>query len=71
MKSSKKTSTGKQMKILSLSFDIAFAPEINISLDNEQNEIKFYKISVSDEMINQQVEMAQSQLGSKCTRRRN
>jgi trigger factor len=43
-------------------FDIALAPEINVSLD-KQNEIKFYKISVSDEMINQQVEMAQSQLG--------
>lgn len=43
-------------------FDIALAPEINISL-NEQNEIKYYKISVSEEMINQQVEMAQSQLG--------
>jgi trigger factor len=43
-------------------FDIALAPEINISLD-KQNEIKFYKISVSEEMINQQVEMAQSQLG--------
>ena len=43
-------------------FDIALAPEINISL-NEQNEIKFYKISVSDEMINQQIELAQSQLG--------
>jgi trigger factor len=43
-------------------FDIALAPEINISL-NKDNEIKFYKIAVSDEMINQQVEMAQSQLG--------
>jgi trigger factor len=43
-------------------FDIAMAPEINITLDN-QTEIKYYKISVSEEMINQQVEMAQSQLG--------
>ncbi len=43
-------------------FDIALAPEINVVLD-KQNEIKYYKISVSDEMINQQVEMAQSQLG--------
>jgi len=43
-------------------FDIALAPEINITLDN-QTEIKYYKISVSDEMINQQVEMAQSQMG--------
>lgn len=43
-------------------FDIALAPEINISLD-KNNEIKFYKIAVSEDMINQQVEMAQSQLG--------
>lgn len=43
-------------------FDIALAPEINISLD-KQNEFNFYKISVSEEMIDQQVEMAQSQLG--------
>ena len=43
-------------------FDIALAPEINISLD-KQTEIKYYKIAVSDEMINQQVEMTQSQLG--------
>ncbi len=43
-------------------FDIALSPEINISLDKE-NEFKFYKIAVSDEMIDKQVEMAQSQLG--------
>ena len=43
-------------------FDIALAPEINIALGKE-NEIKFYKIAVSDEMIDKQVEMAQSQLG--------
>jgi trigger factor len=43
-------------------FDIAFAPEINISLD-KQNEINFYKIAVSEDMIDKQVEMAQSQLG--------
>ncbi|MDO8952623.1 MAG: trigger factor [Draconibacterium sp.] len=43
-------------------FDIALAPELNILLD-KQNEIKYYKISVSEDMINQQVEMAQSQLG--------
>ena len=43
-------------------FDIALAPEINITLD-KTNEIKYYKISVSEEMIDQQVEMAQSQLG--------
>jgi trigger factor len=43
-------------------FDVALAPEINISLDKD-NEFKFYKIAVSEEMIDQQVEMAQSQLG--------
>ena len=43
-------------------FDIALAPELNILLD-KQNEIKYYKISVSEEMINQQIETAQSQLG--------
>lgn len=43
-------------------FDIALAPEVKISLD-KQTEIKYYKINVSDEMINQQVEMTQSQLG--------
>lgn len=43
-------------------FDIALAPEINISLD-KQNEFNFYRISVSEEMIDQQVEMARSQLG--------
>jgi trigger factor len=43
-------------------FDIALAPEINISLD-KQNEFNYYKIAVSDEMIDKQVEMAQSQMG--------
>lgn len=43
-------------------FDIALAPEINISLDKD-NEFKFYKIAVSEEMIDKQVELAQSQLG--------
>ncbi len=43
-------------------FDIALAPEINIALD-KQKEFNFYKIAVSEEMITQQVEMAQSQLG--------
>ncbi|TNF39933.1 MAG: trigger factor [Bacteroidetes bacterium] len=43
-------------------FDVALAPEISISLSKE-NEFRFYKIAVSEEMINQQVEMAQSQLG--------
>ncbi len=43
-------------------FDIALAPEIKLSLD-KQNEFNFYKITVTEEMIDQQVEMAQSQLG--------
>lgn len=43
-------------------FDIALAPEIDITLD-EKTEIKYYKIAVSEEMIDQQAEMAQSQLG--------
>ena len=43
-------------------FDVALAPEINIKLDKE-NRINYYKIAVSEEMINQQVEMALTQLG--------
>ncbi len=43
-------------------FDIAMAPEINVVLD-DKTEIKYYKIAVSDKMIDEQVEMAQSQLG--------
>lgn len=43
-------------------FDIAIAPEINITLDKE-SEYKYYTITVSDEMIDQQVETAVSQLG--------
>lgn len=43
-------------------FDIALAPEIKLTLD-KQNEFDYYKIIVTDEMIDQQVEMAQSQLG--------
>lgn len=43
-------------------FDIALAPEVNVSLD-KRNKYKYYKIAVSDEMISQQEEMAASQLG--------
>ncbi len=43
-------------------FDIAMAPEVNVILD-DKTEIKYYKIAVSDKMIDEQVEMAQSQLG--------
>jgi trigger factor len=43
-------------------FDIALSPEINISL-NKENKFTFYKIAVSNEMIDKQVEMVQLQLG--------
>jgi trigger factor len=43
-------------------FDIAMSPELNVVLD-DQTSINYYKIAVSDKMIDEQVEMAQSQLG--------
>lgn len=43
-------------------FDIALAPEVSITLD-KRNKYDYYKIAVSDEMIDQQVDMAASQLG--------
>lgn len=43
-------------------FDIALAPEITVSLD-KRSKYKYYNIAVSDEMIDQQVESAVSQLG--------
>lgn len=43
-------------------FDIALAPEVNISLD-KRSKYKYYNIAVSEEMIDQQVETASSQLG--------
>ncbi|MFW5773673.1 MAG: trigger factor [Tangfeifania sp.] len=43
-------------------FDIALAPEIEIPLD-EKDKINYYKIKVSDEMVDEQVEMIRSQLG--------
>jgi trigger factor len=43
-------------------FDIGLAPEINITLD-KRSKYKYYTITVSDEMIAQQEEMAASQLG--------
>jgi len=46
----------------SFAFDIALAPEVNVSLD-KRNKFKYYKIAVSDEMIKQQEDMAASQLG--------
>ena len=44
------------------SFDIALAPEISISLD-KRNKYDYYKIAVSDKMIDEQVELATQQLG--------
>ncbi|MCF6333837.1 MAG: trigger factor [Draconibacterium sp.] len=43
-------------------FDIAFTPEVNVHLD-KKNKFKYYNVSVSDEMIDKEVEMAVSQLG--------
>ena len=43
-------------------FDIALAPEVNITLGKEDS-FKYYTIAVSDDMISQQEEMAASQLG--------
>lgn len=43
-------------------FDIALAPEVNVHLD-KRNKFKYYNISVSDEMIDKEVEMAVTQLG--------
>jgi trigger factor len=44
------------------SFDIALAPEVKVSLD-KRSKYKYYNIAVSDEMIQQQEDMAASQLG--------
>jgi trigger factor len=43
-------------------FDIAIAPEVAVSLD-KRSKYKYFNIAVSDEMIDQQVESAVSQLG--------
>jgi len=43
-------------------FDIAIAPEVKVNLDKD-SKINYYKIAVSDEMIEQQEQMAASQLG--------
>ncbi|MDB4584107.1 trigger factor [Draconibacterium sp.] len=44
------------------SFDIALAPEVNITLD-KRSKYNYYNIAVSDLMIDQQVETALMQLG--------
>lgn len=43
-------------------FDIALAPDVEVTLDKDSN-YKYYKIAVSDDMIKQQEDMAASQLG--------
>jgi trigger factor len=43
-------------------FDIALAPEVNMTLD-KRSKYTYYNIAVSEEMIDQQIEMAASQLG--------
>ncbi|WP_319500722.1 trigger factor [uncultured Draconibacterium sp.] len=43
-------------------FDVALAPEVKVSLD-KRNKYTYYNIAVSDDMIQQQVDMAASQLG--------
>ena len=43
-------------------FDIAVAPEINMTLDG-RNKIDYYTIKVDDKLINEQIEMYQSRAG--------
>ncbi len=43
-------------------FDVAVAPEVKVTLD-KRSKYDYYKIAVSEEMIDEQVEMAASQLG--------
>lgn len=43
-------------------FDVALAPKVEVALD-ENDKVNYYTIKVSDEMIDQQVEMIVSQLG--------
>ncbi|PIF05529.1 MAG: trigger factor [Draconibacterium sp.] len=43
-------------------FDAALAPEIKVSLD-KRNKFSYYNIAVSEDMIDEQVDMAASQMG--------
>ncbi len=43
-------------------FDIGLAPDVEVSLD-ENDKLPFYKIKVSDEMIDQQIEQIKTQMG--------
>lgn len=49
-------------EVFGFSFDIALAPEINLEIGAEK-QFEYYKIKVTDEMIDRQVEMIVSQLG--------
>lgn len=44
-------------------FDIALAPEINISLSKE-DKVPFYEVKIDDEMLNDQIEAYRSNFGS-------
>lgn len=43
-------------------FDVALAPEINITID-KSNEFDYYTIAVTDDMVEKQIETAELQLG--------
>lgn len=43
-------------------FDIALAPEIDVNLD-KKTKLTYYKIKVSDEMVDQQMERIETQMG--------
>ncbi|WP_372933806.1 trigger factor, partial [Mariniphaga sediminis] len=43
-------------------FDVALAPEIEVPLD-EKDKLDYFTIKVADDMIDQQIEMIQSQMG--------
>ncbi len=47
-------------------FDLALAPEIDVPL-SESDSLKYYTIAVTEEMIDQQVEMIRSQMGQNKT----
>src|SRR5690554_4664777 len=43
-------------------FDVALSPEIEVSL-SEEDKLNYFTIKVTDDMVNEQVEMIQSQMG--------
>lgn len=44
-------------------FDVAFAPEINITL-NKKNSLDFYQVAIDEEMVNKQIESYRANFGS-------